>query len=168
MQEVRVTSLAEVDLLVAEHLLGWRWLKFTSPTSGVLCTGIFPPDAPDRVFPNGWAERWVPSDATQPRFSNWQTPIWCDAGEWQSGIPEASNDWAFMGTLQKQFTHVEIFRQRDTDSWVVWLFETTDETKPGFRGCQQTAPLTFCDAALRSKGIVIETKPKKEAVTNGV
>lgn len=85
----------EMDALVAEKLFGWRWVKYPAPNDpDKVLTAIIPPDAPDRVWPNGYDRIWQTSDAGAPRFSRWDDMMWWDDGAGCHGLPHYSTDIA--------------------------------------------------------------------------
>jgi hypothetical protein len=84
----------ELDAGVAVEVMGWRWMKYAAPNNPTLTlTGIFPPKAPGRIcVGNNYDLIWEPSDAEQPRFSNWDSPTWWEDGETFHGLPHYNTD----------------------------------------------------------------------------
>jgi hypothetical protein len=149
----------EVDAEIAATLFGWRWMTYPAPCNPQRwLTGIFPPDAPNRVAtPNGYDRVWQPSTSTAERFSNWDEPVWWDDGEIKRGLPKFSTDIA--AAMQV----VEAMRERGYGFSVEWSKEhTTGHVcfslwTPNFEGlgCEygefantQDLPAAICRCAL--------------------
>lgn len=95
----------DLDAAIATTFFGWRWMKFHVPhgEEKVLRTGIFPPDAPDRIcVPNGHDRRWQPSDRHATRFHEWDDALWWEDDSVQHGFPEFSRDMGAAWTVVQQ------------------------------------------------------------------
>lgn len=141
----------KLDALIAVAHWGWRWMEFRSPNSGNLIQGIWPPDAPKRMFPNGISKVWRPAQPGTPLASDAYDPIWWDDGEYQRGLLHYSTDIA-AAWLIVQAGKVAGAWQWDDGRWYAPINRlAADEywfgnEEPG----AATAPLAICLAALRA------------------
>jgi hypothetical protein len=140
----------ELDALVAERCFGWRWRQYPAPGNKKMLTGLFPPEAPKRVcVPNHYDSIWLPSDATAPRFSDWDSCPWWEDGAIQHGIPSYSTDLAAAGQVLKKLDHdyFDINIQNApglTNEWYVQFTGLEHSVNA------KTLPLAICLAALKA------------------
>lgn len=88
-----MTAGRDLDAAVATTLFGWRWMQYQAPNSSApkLLTGIFPPDAPNRIcVANKYDSIWRPSHRHQPYFQDWDHCAWWQDGELRYGPPHYS------------------------------------------------------------------------------
>ena len=154
----------ELDALVAEKVMGWKWWKYPAPNRKQrLLTIIAPPVKDGRGFANHIDRIWQPSDCLTPRFSDWDSIMWSDDGFeiWQRGLPHYSTDIAaawqvvekLLEILPQGGIHIE---HLDYQGWSVSMcFKKAEGGWDGWVDAE-TIPLAICLAALAAAEAVAE------------
>lgn len=94
----------ELDAMVAERVMGWRWMKWAAVTDDPLSALVPPAEIYNR-------RHWRPSDVSAERYYDWDTIGWTDkADKFHSGFPRYSTDiaaaWDVAEKMQSELREV--------------------------------------------------------------
>jgi hypothetical protein len=134
----------EIDALVAEHVMGWRWVEHGG------FDWIVPPDVvPDIAF-FMWGHR-IHDD--KPQFS----------GEFENVLPHYSTDiaaaWKVVEAMRAAGYSVSIgYYANGCDVGITARNSRAgwEAVRPVYGGHADTAPRAICIAALRAKGVNVD------------
>lgn len=125
----------DLNMLIAEQIMGWRWYWWTVANSQEAVRGLF---APDFVNPYHY-QPWTPTVGAL-RISTMNL------------VPHYSTDiadaWLVVEKLQDECGSIAIERERDEEGWL-WrcqIYSRDDETF--IEACAPTPSLAICRAAL--------------------
>lgn len=135
----------ELDAMVAEKVLGWRWIKFGAKGDDSL-TAIVPPA---HIYNR---PHWQPSNSEAERFYDWDTLSWLDKNEkhhW--GLPHYSTDIAAVQEVKQKMAEMGwdwfCLIERPGQATVT-ISALNNPALPDVQGVAETAPHAICLAAL--------------------
>lgn len=133
----------ELDALVAEKVMGWRWYVFTIAASGENVRAIFPPDdtAPVRFGYLPWKRGdhdWrIANGGYPPAFST-----------------DIAAAWEVVAEMEKRGQWCQVERCRRVGWCVTFAADPGAHCSPAYEDegiidCASTVPLSICRAALK-------------------
>lgn len=154
----------ELDALVVVHIFNWRWMQYPAPNSSqtVWKTGLFPPEAPNRIcVANGYDRIWRPSTSDAPRFRDWDKCPWWEDDEFRRGFPCYSTDMAAVWAVEEHIKERGLVKEY-IDALSDMLAPDDDfvsydgiewATYDGLWALIHATPQQRCTAALKAVGI---------------